>query len=412
MKKAIMLLLAVILCASMLAACGSGSSDDANVGVWIAYAIDAYGNETDIFDLYDDGATIDLKSNGSCTLVIDGESASAKWKLSGTVLTVTSGGESYSGSIKSGVLSFDLSRDVTIYFSKNGRAPTGSSSVSPKQDTPTPPEEETPTPPPESISPTEDEPPPPSPETPDTPDDPQTPTPPPSSSEDASLEETLEWWEGNWYGAFYVYDSNSPYSDLVGEFQDIYAVIKTYQDGTATLYLWADDYDDLGTVSLKIETVTGSTMGMATSLGGDLFYYPIKRTDWVINPAAAYYSNMIEIREVFVDTDGDWFDYEIYLRPWGMDWEDVAYYDRPTYYDDWYKEVRFRPMLDVLKEYDVFHHTALGGTAVASSSSSSSPSQSSAPPSGSSGSPPPSGSSGSPPPTSSSGSQPSGPPPT
>ena len=45
------------------------------------------------------------------------------------------------------------------------------------------------------------------------------------------------------------------------------------------------------------------------------------------------------------DNSGDSFDYEIYLRPWGTEWEDVRSADisempyddmMPAYYDSWY----------------------------------------------------------------------------
>ena len=47
----------------------------------------------------------------------------------------------------------------------------------------------------------------------------------------------------------------------------------------------------------------------------------------------------------FTDENGDSFNYEIYLRPWGMEWEDVRALDTtalpysnmmPGYYDSWY----------------------------------------------------------------------------
>ena len=57
---------------------------------------------------------------------------------------------------------------------------------------------------------------------------------------------------------------------------------------------------------------------------------------------------MIEIYGTYEDEDGS-FDYAIYLRPWGMDWEDVREAEpemMPYYYDDWYVGV----MDDVMPE--------------------------------------------------------------
>ena len=402
MKKTTSLLLVLILCVSALTACNGVSSNDPNVGLWSAYSVDENGSSMDISDVYKDGATtIELKSNGSCTLFLNGKEAGAKWKLNGTVLTIISGSIDYPGRIRNGVLELEMADGFTLFFSKDGKAPISSSANSAPPDTPSPSDDDTPGPPspptPSNEGPTDT--PSPSPDTPEPPTPEIYDSPTPAGVDD--LAEVLRWWDGDWYGSFYISDTNDAYSSLTEHFEDIYAVIKTNPDGTATVYLWSDGYSDLGTVEIEIEADGWTKMGSAVSTGGVLFNYPVSYIDWYISPEYGEYDNMIEITEFFLDTDGDWFDYEIYLRPWGMKWDDVSSEDRPLYYDDWYLSVYNRPMLDVLGDIDNINHSALNNS---SSVSSPQPSPTESAPSPTESAPPPTDSG--PPPTD------SGPPPT
>ena len=159
----------------------------------------------------------------------------------------------------------------------------------------------------------------------------------PDNNDEPSTEfpEHLEWWEGDWYGYWLVDSTGDYYDSLLDGKWDCYAVISADYDGTATVYLW-DDEEELGTVEIQISIEGGGIMGGATSEGGELFGYSVEHADWVLYPDIEDYDNMIVIQEMFEDVDGDWFTYEIYLRPWGMLWDDVPEDDRPQDYDGWY----------------------------------------------------------------------------
>ena len=163
--------------------------------------------------------------------------------------------------------------------------------------------------------------------------------------------EYLSWWDGDWYGYWLVDSTGSYYDFLEDGIWDCYAVIKTNADGTATVYLW-DDEDELGTIEIQLHEAAGGIMGGATSEEGELFGYPIGHADWLIHPDIEDYENMIVIREKFEDSDGDWFDYEIYLRPWGTLWNDVPEDSRPQDYDAWYVGGNYyrENMLDALAD--------------------------------------------------------------
>ena len=323
MKKVLCITLAAILIFS-LAACGGGGSSDAsdpNQGLWSAVEVEMMGFTMDVSEVYEKGFTIELKSGGKCALNVDGAKANGTWSLNGSAFTVKGGGLDESGTLADGALTLSnvMGMGMDIRFKKEGGQPAASSG---------------------NAS-----------------DDEKSDSAPSGSAEAGDLAKVLAWWEGDWYGSFYISDTNSGWSEMDGNFEDVYAVIKTNPNGAATVFLWTDEYE-LGTVDIMIDTA-GGVGGSAVTTGGELFDYPLGRNSWNINTGEASYDNMIEILERFTDTDGDWFNYEIYLRPWGMLWDDVSYSDQPLYYDDWYLDVYKDPMLDVLMESDLPIHSGV-----------------------------------------------------
>ena len=122
MKKLIAFLLLFAFGIAMLAGCGgSGDSDDPNVGKWTAYAYNMFDGEEDISGFYPNGATIELNSNGNCSLDFNGDKSSGKWTLEGTNFKASVGGADYAGSISNGVLTFEVLTDVFLYFKKEGQ---------------------------------------------------------------------------------------------------------------------------------------------------------------------------------------------------------------------------------------------------------------------------------------------------
>lgn len=88
-----------------------------------------------------------------------------------------------------------------------------------------------------------------------------------------------------------------------------------------------------------------TTSGRLVSTGGSFFDCKLSGADaWYIDAAPSEsmpYSEMICISGVYTDPENseDSFVYTVYLRPWGMDWEDVRTDDEtrlPYFYDDWY----------------------------------------------------------------------------
>ncbi|MCL2045272.1 MAG: hypothetical protein FWG88_02665 [Oscillospiraceae bacterium] len=359
MKKSISIILAVAMCITLLAACGSGgnngsssssspnnSSNASNsqsnssvspssggnvgnagsgnetvqssgnsiaadhpiLGTWIAYTADIFGDETDIRSFYAQGATLELKANGECTTIFNGNDAKGSWTMSGSTLSYNIGGAEYAGSYESDVVMFEVLDDIFLYFTKDGNPPAGGGAIS-------------------------------------------------TTDFGPSIGERAighDWWDGHWYGSFYLYDGNEAYEDEIGYYDDLYAVIDVTTSGRAIMYIWTDSMS-LGTVHLDITISEDGQFHQALAVGGDLFNEDVKQGEWLIMPTVSRYANMIEIDQIFADIDGDWFKYEILLRPWGMDWDDVPDYDQPYWYEDWYLGIMHLPMLDVLTDLGTLH---------------------------------------------------------
>ena len=97
------------------------------------------------------------------------------------------------------------------------------------------------------------------------------------------------------------------------------------------------------------------------SESGTILNLSIKHADWIVDPGASMVSDfdhMIHIDSTMYDEDGDWIDYDFFLRPWGMDWEDVRVADTSNLLYD-----NMMPL-----EYDSWYLPQIGGTAVPISS--------------------------------------------
>jgi hypothetical protein len=184
----------------------------------------------------------------------------------------------------------------------------------------------------------------------------------------SGLTDTLAWWDGEWYGYWTVPSTNDPWSFLEDGIWDCYAVIDVNADGSGTVYLWDDDME-IATVDILISEDGGvSNLGAAKSISGYFRNEPIRNADWIIDPGLHNYDDFMWIDGRLTDSDGDYFDYEFFLRPWGMLWSDIPEDERPPFYDNWYMDYYQGRLLDALADTTVdgepafIHPGALSGT--------------------------------------------------
>lgn len=157
----------------------------------------------------------------------------------------------------------------------------------------------------------------------------------PSTTPDDAL---LEWWNGEWYGWWKMTDCSGSYESMEGQWWDICGVIEIDADRTGTVTLWDEDYTkDEAMVSAAVSlSDTGSgEHGTLTSEGGWFTDVALAHADWIVDPGLQELADIICIDGRYENGD-DTYRYEIYLRPWGLYWDDVEEENRPYLYADWY----------------------------------------------------------------------------
>ena len=194
-----------------------------------------------------------------------------------------------------------------------------------------------------------------------------------------TVEADYEWWERDWYGWWCVRNAAGMYEGLNDIAWDAYAHIDVYYDDTGLLQLWSDTatmYSALCNCWLTFEpgtdgrgrlvSDTGSFFDSGEWLGRSVEPGPIDAGDWDVDPTAtsvSHFENMVEIVGHYVDPENEanYFDYYIYLRPWGARWEDVESGDTsgciyrdmmPIHYTDWYLPLLEQGVTEAPESYD------------------------------------------------------------
>ena len=117
-----------------------------------------------------------------------------------------------------------------------------------------------------------------------------------------------------------------------------------------TIKVWdREDEEQELLINADVKFESGLTdAGKMTITGGTVFNGEVPEEGIVVEPGDSTVSSldhMIEIYGIFVRDEESGFEYYFFLRPWGMEWEDVKdaesedfpYADMmPVSYDDWY----------------------------------------------------------------------------
>lgn len=288
-----------------------GKADDPNLGRYEGVSCVVLGT-----DLGAEDEWIELKTGSKATIFLMGEEYSGKWTLEGESFTLTQHGDEFTGTLKDGILTVDFS-GMLYTFAKDGAQ---TNAVLPSPVT------ESADPAPESAAPVP-----------------------------GAAQSPYEWWACTWYGWAVVTDAGGDYTDYIDSAIDLVAEISLNADNTGHLTI-IDIYDypicDVDLIFTPGQTEYG-TMQCGEGSLWDFFNtepdeFPISAGDWTIDPSQSMVSefdHMICFSDTIYAADKGWFDYYIFLRPWGMDWEDVRTADTsqmlyddmmPLNYDDWY----------------------------------------------------------------------------
>lgn len=93
---------------------GGGKANDPNLGVYKAATVEMYGMQLNADDIYQNGFTIELKSNGVCEINSDGQKGRGKWTLDGDVITIDDNHSVITGTLSDGVLTLENMLDMGL----------------------------------------------------------------------------------------------------------------------------------------------------------------------------------------------------------------------------------------------------------------------------------------------------------
>lgn len=185
-----------------------------------------------------------------------------------------------------------------------------------------------------------------------------------SVSQEESVLVTYDWWDGYWYGWWCIKNGTGSYAPASDIAWDAYAQIEVDSDNTGVLTLWdtGTTLDDPLAYGYMIYEAGITDKGRMVTERGTFFpenawnngmaavSSEIGYGEWTVDVAdssVSHFDSLIEIKGHYQDPGNaaDSFDYYVYLRPWGLSWDDVRNGDTtgciysdmmPLYYDNWY----------------------------------------------------------------------------
>ena len=150
--------------------------------------------------------------------------------------------------------------------------------------------------------------------------------------------ELLDWWNGEWYGWWKMSGCYGYYESMEGKWWDVCGVIDIGTDYTGTITLWDEDYtrsEPMASAQVSLSEAGTGEHGTVMSEGGWFTNVALEHADWIVDPGLLDYDDLIWIDGDYENGD-DAFHYDIYLRPWGLYWEDMDESGYPYRYTDWY----------------------------------------------------------------------------
>lgn len=287
MKRGVIwLLLCGLLCG--LWGCKKDPAKGIYYGVYVQTSDGMYLME----DYFNGENYLELEGGGDAVLNIHNTEHELSWKRDGDVLYFTESGDAFEGSLNNGVIVLDyLNWGMVLTFVKDGAT---------------------------------------------------VPTLTQDREDSAEWAETVtlmqEFWNGEWYGWWYISDGMGDYAASTGSWWDCAAVIEIGDDARGSITVWDETHpktEPLSECVLRIyEEGSMGTMGIAMSGQGSFMGEPVYAGDWLIDPSIAPYEDLLEINGYFDGGKGDGFFYTLFLRPWGQSWEDVAQAKNPNVLPD------------------------------------------------------------------------------
>lgn len=134
-------------------------------------------------------------------------------------------------------------------------------------------------------------------------------------------------YSADWYGWWKIEASQAA---MPITWYDAFGSITLNDDGTYLCQLWDEDTsrsEPLGSVLFE-----RTEYPYLTSINGYFLYESVSAGEWVITAT----DREILMENLTHHSNGEEFQFSVYLRPWGAEWDDLEETKRPFYYEDWY----------------------------------------------------------------------------
>ena len=265
--RALLLLSLLGLLLLMLCACGEVTPE---MGRYRCVSVSADGFPFDGEELYAESVELELGSGGKGLLRVGDRISSFRWAMDGASLRLNFGGERCEASLEDGRLTLSLPGErVELAFLR--------------EDIPAPE-----TAPPEDYA------------------------------------AAAELWCGDWFGRWTVSNAQGTMPET---WYDCCAVVTAEEDGRfLRLRLWDEDGSRAEPLALVDFAVDPAHPAAAECVRGSFWLAELAPGDWALDLGAGEYPDSLVFRGRH-EAEGECFDYEILLRPWGRLWDDVQLRD-------------------------------------------------------------------------------------
>ena len=163
-----------------------------------------------------------------------------------------------------------------------------------------------------------------------------------------AAENSYDLWAGDYYGSMVLSQGTGAWEGNSGEIYDVCGQIQVFEDDTGKLSLWNSQNkpgDRFCMADILFTEGTGE-QGKFHVEWGTFYEMELGPGEWTVDPGkspCAHLEGMLYFRGTYIDPfqPGDTFVYEIFLKPWGENWEDAkAFYEDPwmlpPQYETWY----------------------------------------------------------------------------
>ena len=251
---------------------GDAADDNSDLGLYTATKAEMLGIEMDITDMFENGVTIELKSDGKCIMNVDGAKSNGKWTLENGALHIKGGILDCDGTLANGVMTLEnmLNMGVAITFEKEG----GSMPAKP------------------GAAGTD------------------------ALPGDSGVESELQrQWAGTWFGCMYVSEATGEFDAVPCDFYNVYMVVDVDAEGKGTFAVYLDGSEmafalaNCEATATSLNAVDGKVANM------DMYAY-----NWMFLPMPDYKDQYTMSDDI--QTDNGLFSYALFMKPWGASWQE------------------------------------------------------------------------------------------